>query len=93
MSESKIVWEKQIENYILTEFVREPGSLPCSVYYADPDGDDVELSFGFGSWGIDREQITKEQIWAVCQGLLSDDANVSVSSFYANFEYYTRGSC
>ncbi|HAJ59550.1 MAG TPA: hypothetical protein DCP31_09985 [Cyanobacteria bacterium UBA8543] len=85
-------WSKQLGNFILLEYPKEPNFLNCTVTYQfdeyELDGDDEEsLTFAFGSWGCDRELITEEDCLLCCQGMQAYDANVSMSSFYSNLEY------
>jgi hypothetical protein len=85
MAEINPVWEKQLdEKFTLLEFKNEPNTLHCTVHYVD---EETELTFAFGSWGMERESISVEDCVLCCQMLLACDANVSISSFASNLEF------
>ncbi|MCC5602940.1 hypothetical protein [Nostoc favosum] len=86
--ESEPIWEKEVDRFTLQEYEPKPYSLGCVVIYnglvyaGDPeDGDIDEMQFSFRDWGMEREEITAEQCFMVCQSLLWSNANVSISTF------------
>lgn len=87
------IWSKELGNFTLLEYPATPNMLSCTVTYQfDPDElepgeEDDTLTFAFGSWGCDKEQITEEDCLLCCKGMQAYDANVSISSFGANLEY------
>jgi hypothetical protein len=88
------IWEKELDRFTLHEYEPKPHSLGCHVVYTglayagDPEDDDVdEMQFSFIAWGMNREEITDEQCFMVCQSLLWSNANVSISSFAACLAY------
>lgn len=85
MTEIKPIWEKELDERItLLEYPDEPNTLHCTIHYED---EDLDKTFAFGSWGMDRDEITIEDVILCCQIMLCYDANVSISSFASNLEY------
>jgi hypothetical protein len=84
---TKPIWQKQLdEKFTLLEFPDEPNTLHCTIHYQDAD-EENDLTFAFGSWGMERGSITVEDCILCCQMLLACDANVSISSFASNLKY------
>lgn len=83
------IWIKELDKFTLREYPKQPNFLNCSISYLDVDDEDCEdgLCFHFGSWGMDREEITEEDCLICCQAMLYCDANVSFCSFKNNLEY------
>jgi len=84
------IWSKQLGKFTLYEYPKEPNRLNCTVAYQFEEveeEDEDTLTFAFGSWGCDHEQITEEDCLLCCQGMQAYDANVSISSFHSNLEY------
>jgi hypothetical protein len=83
------IWEKQLGKFHLMEFPKAPNYLNCAIGYSDVDFDEgtTDITFNFGSWGMDREEITEQDCLICCQAMLDCDANISVSSFHSNLEY------
>ncbi|PHJ56432.1 hypothetical protein VF14_25465 [Nostoc linckia z18] len=80
------VWIKELNKFVLREYPKLPNFLNCSIAYFDEE-DSEEFCFSFGSWGMDREEITEEMCLLCCQALLDADANVSFCSFKSDLEY------
>jgi hypothetical protein len=83
------IWEKQLGKFHLMEFPKAPNYLNCAIGYSDVDADEgiQDITFNFGDWGMDREEITEQDCLICCQAMLDCDANISVSSFHGNLEY------
>lgn len=87
MPELTVLWEKTVGYFHLMEFEQnDPNGITIPVAVAYSHGND-ETTFNFGSWGMDKEDITHEQLLTCCQAMLDADASVSCSSFAANLNY------
>lgn len=90
---SEPTWSKQLGKFTLLEFPKEPNTLNCIVTYQfdedelEPDDEEDTLTFAFGSWECDREEISEEDCLLCCKGMQAYNANVSISSFGANLEF------
>ena len=78
------VWQKELGNFTLIEYPPEPNKLHCTISYHD---DEDDASFAFGSWGMDKEDITQSECYYCCQVLIYQDVNVCLSSFKNNLDY------
>jgi hypothetical protein len=86
--ELQLLWSRELGWYTIGEFPHKPNSLPCWIQYQDEEN---TLSFHFGSWGMNPENITSQDCYIVCQSLLEQNCNISVSSFKANLDYVLAG--
>jgi hypothetical protein len=91
MSEFIEAWRRATDNWLIVEYERRPNALCCNVTPKDS-----ELFFAFGSLGASREKLESadDQILSVllayvAQGALDEGWNVSTSSLWTHFLYYT----
>lgn len=83
-----LVWEKTLNsNWSLEELQEEPRLLNCVVLYEDKEEGESH-SFHFRGWGMDRDSITTRDCWVACQGLMMDDANVTLQTLKTVVDYY-----
>lgn len=80
------IWRKEVGNYLLIEYEDKQRILPCKIVFLPHD----DYQFSFGSWGMNREDITEEMLTACCQAALDIDCNVALSSFYDNYLYFVE---
>ena len=84
---AKLIWKKQLdEHFSLMEYEKEENLPNCIVGYEESDYDHI-FFFSFGSWGMDRNDITSADCALVMDYAINYDANVSISSFASNLEY------
>lgn len=78
----KPLWTKKCGNFVLKEYEPQPMHMNCCVIWTTDEGEG--LTFHFGGWGMEREEITQQQCYLICQSFLMQNADTG----YRGFAYY-----
>ncbi|HLO88742.1 MAG TPA: hypothetical protein VK203_27560 [Nostocaceae cyanobacterium] len=74
------VWTKQLEDYILYEYSEEAGPFRHVVV------DEEDNCCSFGSWGMNRDEITADDCQAVISLMLVYQCQAAFSSFKSHLD-------